>query len=140
MHPMMTIKRDINPETVLDALLRRIGPANGATVRELARDVLGQPPSSHDERTLRQVIVQLRRNGHPVCATPDEGYHHAVDVADLQRTCLHLTHRAMTTLAQVAAMKRIGLPDLYGQLGLPVPTSAHNTHFNSEDNRNDAAD
>ena len=36
-------------------------------------------------------------------------------------TCIHLTQRAITGLEQVAAMRRIAMPDLYGQLGLPVP-------------------
>lgn len=113
--------REITPVTVLAALTGRIGPGNGATVRELASEVLGRPSTAADERTLRHVIVALRRDGAPICATPDEGYHHAGDAGDLQRTCVHLTQRAMTALEQVAAMRRVALPDLYGQLGLPAP-------------------
>lgn len=115
------LPREITPETVLEALKQRIGTANGATVMELAREVLGRLPTSADERRLRQVVVQLRRAGHPICSTPDEGYHSAASAEDLQRTCVHLANRAMTGLEQVAAMKRIALPDLYGQLGLPTP-------------------
>lgn len=114
---------EITPDTVLAALSRRIGPANGATVRQLASEVLGTPSDAGDERLLRQVIVKLRRDGHPICATPDEGYHHAANADDLQRTCLHLTRRAVSSLEQVAAMKRLALPDLYGQLGLPTPAN-----------------
>jgi hypothetical protein len=115
------LERAITPDTVLQALSWRIGPANGVTVRQLASEILGTPSTPADERDLRQVIVKLRRDGHPVCATPDEGYHHAANADDLERTCLHLTHRAMTTLRQVAAMQRKAVPDLYGQLGLPPP-------------------
>lgn len=115
---------EITPDTVLAALTRRVGPSNGASVRELASEILGTVPTAGDERLLRQVIVQLRRGGHAVCATPDEGYHHAANADDLQRTCLHLTNRAMTSLQQVAAMQRKSLPDLYGQLGLPAPTKS----------------
>lgn len=115
------LPREITPLTVLEALSRRVGPANGATVRELASEILGTRSDPGDERYLRQVIVKLRRDGHPVCATPDEGYHHAANADDLQRTCLHLTHRAVTTLQQVAAMRQLALPDFYGQLGLPAP-------------------
>lgn len=115
------LPREITPQTVLEALLQRIGPENGASVRELASEVLGRPARPSDERVLRTVVMQLRNAGHPVCSTPDEGYHHAANAADLQRTCLHLTHRAVTSLEQVAAMRRIALPDFYGQLGLPVP-------------------
>lgn len=113
--------QEINPDTVLTALAKRIGPANGATVRELASEVLGKPSTAGDERALRQVIVKLRRDGYPVCATPEEGYHHADGADDLQRTCIHLTRRAVASLEQVAAMRRVALPNLYGQLGLPVP-------------------
>ena len=122
------LPREITPQTVLEALLQRIGPANGASVRELASEVLGRPARPSDERVLRTVVMQLRNAGHPVCSTPDEGYHHAADAADLQRTCLHLTHRAVTSLEQVAAMQRIALPDFYGQLGLPVPSKPEDTH------------
>ena len=115
------LPREITPQTVLEALLQRIGPENGASVRELASEVLGRTANAADERVLRTVITKLRRDGHPVCSTPSEGYHHAANAADLQRTCLHLTHRAVTSLEQVAAMRRIALPDFYGQLGLPVP-------------------
>ena len=122
------LPREITPQTVLEALLQRIGPENGASVRELASEVLGRPARPSDERVLRTVVMQLRNAGHPVCSTPDEGYHHAADAADLQRTCLHLTHRAVTSLEQVAAMQRISLPDFYGQLGLPVPSKPEDTH------------
>lgn len=118
-----TLPRNITPDTVLEALLCRIGPANGATVRELASEILGRPSQPSDERLLRQVVVQLRRHGHPVCSTPGQGYHHAANADDLQHTCLHLTHRAVTTLQQVASMKQIAMPDLYGQFGLPIPAT-----------------
>lgn len=117
------LANEITPATVLAALTRRVGPANGASVRELATEVLGSAPTAADERVLRAVIVKLRRDGHPICATPDEGYHAAANADDLQRTCLHLTNRAMTSLQQVAAMQRKSLPDLYGQLGLPAPAN-----------------
>lgn len=113
--------REITPESVLEALARRVGAANGASARQLASDILGTPAEPGDERRLRTVIEQLRNEGHPVCATPEEGYHHAANADDLNRTCVYLTRRAVTSLRQVAAMKRIALPDLYGQLGLPNP-------------------
>ena len=118
---MTAAEVQITPHTVLAALASCIGPANGLTVRQLASKLVGGHPTAGDERLLRHVIVKLRRDGHPICATPDEGYHHAANADDLQRTCIHLTQRAVTGLAQVAAMQRVALPDLYGQLGLPVP-------------------
>jgi hypothetical protein len=114
---------EITPDTVLAALRRRVGPANGATVRELATEILGTPSDAADERRLRQVIEQLREEGHPVCATPDEGYHHAADAADLERTLMFLVRRIEGTARKVARMKGVALPDLYGQLGLPTPAN-----------------
>jgi hypothetical protein len=37
---------------------------------------------------------------------------------------LFLYHRAMTSLKQVAAMKRVSLPDFRGQLNLPIEEEA----------------
>lgn len=118
--------REITPESVLEALARRVGAANGASARQLASEILDRPAEPADERRLRDVIEHLRNEGHPVCATPEEGYHHAANADDLNRTCVYLTRRAITSLRQVAAMKRIALPDLYGQLGLPNPETETN--------------
>lgn len=119
---------EITPDTVLAALRRRVGPANGATVRQLATEILGTPSDAADERRLRQVIEQLREEGHPVCATPDEGYHHAADAADLERTLMFLVKRIEGTARKVARMKGVALPDLYGQLGLPTPANDEDSH------------
>lgn len=124
--------REITPDAVLEALLRRVGPANGASAKQLAGEVLGTVAEANDERRLRQVIEQLRNDGHAVCATPEEGYHHAANADDLNRTCVYLTKRALTTLRQVAAMKRVAVPDLYGQLGLTPPANEEGaTHEHS---------
>ncbi|WP_374607158.1 hypothetical protein [Thermomonas sp.] len=117
------LPREITPETVTEALEKRVGAVNGASVRELASEVLGRPATANDERRLRLVVVQLRRAGYPLCATPDEGYHKAANAADLQRTCVHLVHRLETTSECVAAMLRIAAPELYGQFGLPIPAA-----------------
>lgn len=111
---------EITPQSVYDAVTKRIGPANGATVRELATEILGRPSTAGDERQLREAIVQLRMEGHAICATPGEGYHRAADAQDLQRTCIHLAKRSATGFRQVAAMNGKAMPDFYGQLGLPA--------------------
>lgn len=115
------LPRDITPDTVLAALTLRVGPANGATVRQLASEIIGTPSDAADERLLRGVIEKLRDDGHPICATPEEGYHLAADAADLERTCLFLAKRFMGTARRIARMKGISIPNFYGQLGLPVP-------------------
>lgn len=112
----------ITPETVLHALRPRIGEANGITAAALAFALTARH-SAADERKLRQAVEHLRRQGHEICAHPSAGYHFAANAEDLERTCLFLVNRAMTSLTQAAAMRRVAVPNLYGQLGLPMPTT-----------------
>lgn len=105
---------------VLAALTRHIGAGAGICARDLVREIEGLFAMRSDERVLRKAIEELRRDGHHICGTPSEGYYIADCEDELNRTCRFLYERAMTTLAQVAAMKRVALPDLRGQLRLPT--------------------
>ena len=109
---------EISPDTVLEALVKRCGPANGASAKVLASEILGTVAEAADERALRQAIEKLRTDGHAICATPEQGYFHAATADDINRTCTFLLKRCMSSLRQIAAMKRVALPDLAGQLGL----------------------
>lgn len=120
------LQRDITPDTVLIALEQRIGEANGMSASTLALQITGRQHPA-DERRLRTVIEQLRLDGHAICATPESGYFMAANADDLNRTCLFLAKRGITTFRQIAAMKRVALPDLYGQLGLPDPSNDDTT-------------
>lgn len=113
------LPREITPDTVLAALQGRIGSANGLTAEELSQAITGKHGTG-DLRRLRTAIEHLRREGHAVCATPKHGYYMAANAADLDKTCAFLLDRAMTSLRQIAAMKRVAMPDLRGQLGLPL--------------------
>jgi hypothetical protein len=114
----------LKTSTVLSVLSRHIGRDNGATAEQLAREIAsGSVPGQGYvvlTRQLREAVVQLRLEGHHVCATPENGYFLAANADELDATCLFLHERAMTSLKQVAAMKRISLPDLRGQLHLPT--------------------
>lgn len=112
----------ITPDTVLAALRPRIGAANGITAAALAFQLTARRTEA-DERRLRQVVEHLRRQGHEICAHPTVGYFMAANAADVERTCLFLVARAMTSLTQAAALRRRAVPDLYGQLGLPLPAT-----------------
>lgn len=104
---------------VLAALARHIGADNGIRGDQLVTEILGE----HDavsERDLREMIVRLRLEGQHICAHPSRGYFLAATPEELDETCLFLHERAMTSLKQIAAMKRISLPDLRGQLHLPT--------------------
>lgn len=107
----------LSPDTVLAQLQGRRGGANGITARDLVY-VLTSRVSAADERRLRQIIEKLRRDGHPICAHPALGYHWASSPSELDDTITFLIRRAMTSLEQASAMKRVALPDLYGQFGL----------------------
>lgn len=112
---MTTLTRD----SVLWALAHRKGADNGARAADLVQEICGDSNPAH-ERKLRAIVEVLRRDGEHVCGHPSTGYYLAACDAELIQTCDFLYHRAMTTLAQVAAMQRVSLPDLRGQMRLPT--------------------
>lgn len=116
----------ISLDSVLGALRGRVGEANGGTARELVLAISGRF-STADERRLRKVIEALRTAGHPICGLPETGYYFAANAAELDRTCEFMFKRSMTSLRQVGAMRRVTLPDLRGQLGLPIGAK-HDSH------------
>lgn len=111
---------DITPEAVLEVLSRHIGADSGIGVQALTSAVLGELPWPGAQRAVRAAVVTLRNQGHHVCAHPSTGYFIAANDAELDRTCEYLYGRAMCSLEQVSAMRRVSLPDLRGQLRLPT--------------------
>jgi len=109
----------INKDSVLAALSKHIGEHNGVTARDLVVEITGKADTPGGTRRLRQVIEELRREGHHVCGHPSCGYFIAKDEDEVNRTCLFLYERAMTSLAQISRMKRVSIPDIRGQLKLP---------------------
>lgn len=113
----------LNPAIVFDALADHRGADRGISARQLVFQLLGHFSES-GERHLRTVVEALRGEGLPVCAHPSHGYYIAENATEIDQTCLFLYHRAMTSLKQVAAMKRVALPDFRGQLQLPIEGEA----------------
>lgn len=107
-------------DTVLSAFARHIGEARGVSARELVVEIGGLFAEEADHRRLRSVIEELRKEGMHICGRPETGYYMAATEAELERTCLYLFNRSITSLEQVAAMRRVALPDLRGQLRLPT--------------------
>ena len=107
-------------DALLVALRNHIGRANGVTVTALAREVLGVEATRADERALRKLMVELRLEGHHVCAHPASGYYLAQTTDELEETIQFLRDRSLHSLQQIAAMKRVSVPDLWGQLHLPT--------------------
>jgi hypothetical protein len=121
MQQFALLPAELTPSTVLDALRDCVGAGNGKSASDLVAAVTGRRCAA-DERRLRQVIEALRLAGHPICADPAHGYHLAANDDELDATCLFLYGRAMTSLRQISALKRVATPDLRGQLRLPVTT------------------
>ncbi|MGN6229146.1 MAG: hypothetical protein ACTHNM_17105 [Dyella sp.] len=110
---------ELTRDTLLTALSRHIGRRQGVTATALCREVIGGQPTSADERRLRELVVDLRLEGHHVCAHPRDGYFLAENAEELEETCSFLHARAMSSLHQESRMKRISIPDLVGQGRLP---------------------
>lgn len=106
----------INRADVLRALSGHVGVALGVHIGQLTHEITGLAPDPAHERRVRVLIEELRREGEHICATPRDGYFIAQTAEELEATCKFLYDRAMTTLKQVSAMKKIALPDLAGQL------------------------
>jgi hypothetical protein len=114
----------MNHESVLIAVLsRHIGARRGISVAELARAVYGPGAGPGDERRVRKMVAELRAQGEHICADPRHGYFIAETDEELDQTCRFLHDRAMTSLTQIAAMKRVSLPDLAGQLRIRMEDS-----------------
>lgn len=113
----------ITRQRVLEALQNHIGMHNGVTAERLVFEVTQDHNARRAEwgqRQLREIIVALRLEGHHVCAHPSSGYYIAASLEELDQTCRFLLMRSMTGLQQIAAMKRVALPDLAGQLRIKL--------------------
>lgn len=111
----------ISKHTVLAALSSHVGHMNGIAAKLLAVAITHDfADTSAQERRLRQIITELRMEGHHICAHPETGYFIAETADELDRTCLFLYERAMASLQQISRMKQVALPDLKGQLHLPT--------------------
>lgn len=114
----------ITKARLLEVLTNHIGADKGIKGETLVIKIIGGEITVHDipryERQVRTLVEELRREGHHICATPETGYFIAATDDELDITCKFLYERAMTTLSQIAAMKRVSMPDLRGQLRLPT--------------------
>jgi len=112
----MTTKEPLLTDRLLAILSEHIGADHGISVERLAWRMFGMGATQQDHRHVRRLVVELRRAGEHICADPQHGYFIAETDDELDGTCRFLYERAMTSLSQVSAMKRVSLPDLAGQL------------------------
>lgn len=108
-------------DVLLVVMRAHIGRANGIKAADLVAEINRHAGNRIcSERDLRTVVEGMRESGHHICAHPSSGYFIAEDPAELDATCAFLQARAMRSLKQIAAMRRVSLPTLFGQMNLPT--------------------
>lgn len=110
-------------ERTLAVLERHKGRENCIGMGELWRKVFRRAYTHriNDTDQLRIIIRRLRRRGEPICSTCDKtnpGYYLAETPKELAEFAERHRKRGLTSLAQAAALLKIGLPELLGQLQL----------------------
>lgn len=118
---------EITADQVLSVLMSHKGRGFGLHMRDLVKDVTHSLQAGDVvERKVRDLIQQLRMQGHLICGHPATGYYLAESQQEIDDTCMFLLARVETTIQQIAAMRRVAAPDLYQQLGInrPRPPSA----------------
>lgn len=110
---------DLTRDRVLWALSMHVGADNGVHVGDLVREICGET-NARLEREFRHMVEDLRELGHHICAHPSTGYFVAATPEELEATCKFLRDRAMASLKKEAAMRKVSLPELIGQLRLPT--------------------
>lgn len=120
----MSLSHERHAQLLLYKLSRHIGAKNGIGVECLAQYIYGADATEREQRAVRRMVEELRRDGEHICADPGHGYYIAKTEEELDTTCRFLYSRAMTSLTQIAAMKRVSLPDLAGQLRIRMEEKA----------------
>jgi hypothetical protein len=109
----------IDAQQLIDLLRAQTGPRNGLRVTDLAQRLTGQSNQA-TWRNIRSVIKGLRMQGLPICGHPSKGYYWAESAADLEATIAFLRERAMSSLAQIAKLRRVAIPLMEGQMELSI--------------------
>jgi hypothetical protein len=110
---------------VLQILTWHVGRHKAIGMGELYESVYGNSWQNriNDTRPLRDVIEKLRRRGVPICSD-ESGYWLAAAGSELEEFCARLRRRALKSLVQEARLKKIGLPELLGQMQLNLNARA----------------
>jgi len=106
----------MNTATLINALAKHQGQANGVSAEALAREI--GMFEANGPRRLRKLISELREQGFAICAKPATGYFVPVTPEELSESCAFLEHRALHSLRLLSRMKNVALPELLGQLKL----------------------
>lgn len=105
-------------------LAQRIGAADPwIGMAELYKAVF-QRPAPHainDSRELRHLVTKMRRDGIPIISSDRRdrgGYKLADSPEELEAFCQRFRRRGLASLSVEAAIRRLALPELLGQLAL----------------------
>lgn len=111
----------ITAAEVLAELEKHVGKSTGIHVRDLVARVTGLvATAAAQERRARELISELRQQGHRICGKPESGYFMAATHEELLETCDYLRRRALTGLVIESQMRRISMPELLGQINLSL--------------------
>lgn len=91
-----------------------LGKSRGIAARHLAGRL------DCPDRHVRDLVTQARKAGYAVCGVPRDGYFIAVTAEEVEETCDFLRARALCSLTLEAALRKMPLPDLIGQMRLPT--------------------
>lgn len=106
---------------LLSILTRHIGEEKAIGMGELYERVFGKPYQHriNDTRKLRKLITELRYSGTLIGETRSNtggGYYLARSVSEMNEFFNRRTHEALKKLHMVSCMKKVGLPELMGQM------------------------
>lgn len=116
---------EITPDTVWPVLERLPGREARVPVGALVEMVTGADSSLTAERAMRAAITALRMAGHPVCATPEDGYFRGIRADEIHQTVRQLTRRSLTGLTLASRMTGQSVQALAGQLALELEAADH---------------
>ena len=108
----------INRASVLREL--GVGREQAKSSAHIVFKICGLYECASHHRRLREVVNKLRKEGNQICSSSSGGYFIAKSEDELRECCEFLHARAMDSLEQIAAMKRVAVPNLRKQLKLPI--------------------
>ena len=120
-----------NKFAILAVLSRHIGREKAIDMGALYSSVFGKDWQNKisDTRTLRKIITILRKEGVPICSTSAKnggGYYIAAAGSELEDYLARLRRRSLTALWMESRIRRIGLPEMLGQMQMNLlPPTEH---------------
>ncbi|MGD1909142.1 MAG: hypothetical protein ACFB0C_24565 [Leptolyngbyaceae cyanobacterium] len=109
--------KGLSHEAVLALLINRQGRALGVTAREAVQSLV-EVYDSGKARQFRQLVMDLRDRGWPICSTAADGYFWPSSVEELKAALNWQRSREIATLRQIGRQQRWGAQVLAGQQSL----------------------